>query len=257
LKWDAADLGQGFDGAVWLHFSLADVRAQKWIAACEQIPAQARELLLNNDPHIRMEAAGRGFAGVLGDLHFAFDADPDRLGVPRLYVDEDIVVTARLHPLKAADLLRLEVRGGAAFESTTSLVIRFVEGVTDILTAVTAGQGEIVDEIEDRVLKDRFLRESEELGPVRRLLARLRRQVDAQRHALGRLAHRPPGWFRDKDTRSCVARSSALAGFHKIWNQSRSARDCSRKKLPDALGRPQIRTYTSFPFSRRFFSRLL
>lgn len=200
LKWDAAGLGQGFDGAVWLHFSLADVRAQKWIAACEQIPAQARELLLNNDPHIRMEAAGRGFAGVLGDLHFEFDADPDRLGVLRLYVDEDIVVTARLHPLKAADLLRLEVRGGAAFESTTSLVIRFVEGVTDILTAVAAGQGEIVDEIEDRVLKDRFLRESEELGPVRRLLARLRRQVDAQRHALGHLAHRPPGWFRDKDT---------------------------------------------------------
>src|SRR5258707_15883585 len=94
-------------------FSVSQTSARKkWIAACEQIPAQARELLLNNDPHIRMEAAGRGFAGVLGDLHFEFDADPDRLGVLRLYVDEDIVVTARLHPLKATDLLRLEVRGG-------------------------------------------------------------------------------------------------------------------------------------------------
>jgi hypothetical protein len=50
LKWDAARFGQGFDGAAWLHFSLADVRAQKWIAACEQIPAQGRELLLDSDP---------------------------------------------------------------------------------------------------------------------------------------------------------------------------------------------------------------
>jgi zinc transporter len=140
------------------------------------------------------------FSIVLGDLHFEFDADPDRLGVLRLYVDEDIVVTARLHPLKAVDRLRLEVRGGVALASTMSLVIRFVEDVTDILTAVAAGQGEIVDEIEDRVLKDRFLRESEKLGRVRRLLARLRRQVDAQRHALAHLAHRPPAWFRDKDT---------------------------------------------------------
>jgi zinc transporter len=176
------------------------VRAQKWIAACEQIPAQARELLLDSDSHIRMETAGRGFAGVLGDLHFEFDADPDRLGVMRLYVDENIVVTARLHPLKAADRLRLEARGGVAFASTMSLVIRFVEDVTDILSSVAASQGEIVDEIEDRVLKDRFLRESEELGRVRRLLARARRHIDAQRHALGHLAHRPPAWFRDKDT---------------------------------------------------------
>ncbi len=48
-------------------------------------------------------------------------------------------------------------------------------------------QAEIVDSIEDLVLKDRFLQESEELGGVRRLLTRLRRQVDAQRHALAQL----------------------------------------------------------------------
>ncbi len=57
------------------------------------------------------------------------------------------------------------------------LVIRFVEDVTDTLTAVAAGQGEI----EDRVFKGRFLRESEELGRVRRLLARLRRDLSAHR----------------------------------------------------------------------------
>jgi hypothetical protein len=30
----------------------------------------------------------------------------------RLYIDKDIVVTARLHPLKVADQLRVQLRGG-------------------------------------------------------------------------------------------------------------------------------------------------
>ena len=214
LKWRGAEPGQNVDGSVWLHFSLADVRAQKWIAACERIPPRGRELLLDADSHIRIEATGRGFAGVLGDLHYEFDADPDRLGVMRIYVDEDFVVTARLHPLKAADRMRLEVRGGLPIATSMGLVIRFVEDVTDTLTAVAAEQGEIVDEIEDRVLKDRFLRQSEELGRVRRLLARLRRHIDAQRHALGHLIHRPPAWFCDKDTselRRSIERLSGLS----------------------------------------------
>jgi zinc transporter len=101
LNWDiAADPNRSFQGAVWLHFSLADVRAKKWISACERIPVRAREVLLDTDVHIRSESAGSGFAGVLGDLHFEFDGDPDRLGVIHLYFDADVVVTARLHPLK-------------------------------------------------------------------------------------------------------------------------------------------------------------
>ena len=88
-----------FENRVWLHFSLADVRAKKWIDSCERIPARAREILLDSDAHIRLERVDGGFAGVLGDLHFEFDGDPDRLGAIHLYVDADLVVTARLHAL--------------------------------------------------------------------------------------------------------------------------------------------------------------
>jgi zinc transporter len=81
LSWDfASDPNRRFEGAVWLHFSLADVRAKKWINACERIPARAREILLGTDLHIGLEAIERGFVGVLGDLHYEFDGDPDRLG---------------------------------------------------------------------------------------------------------------------------------------------------------------------------------
>ena len=201
LNWDiASDPNRRFGGAVWLHFSLADVRAKKWISACEQIPARAREMLLDTDVHIRLERVENGFAGVLGDLHFEFDGDPDRLGVIHLYVDADAVVTARLHPLKVVDQLRVELRRGMAIASTLRLVVHFIEDFSDILASVIAGQGDIVDKVEDHILKDRYLRDAGELGGVRRLLARLRRHINAQRAALEDTAHRPLPWWSESDT---------------------------------------------------------
>ena len=119
----ASDPNRKFEGAVWLHFSLADVRAKKWIDAGERIPARAREILLDTDSHINLEAIDNGLAGVLADLHYEFDDDPDRLGVMSLYIDKDIVVTARLHPLKVADQLRVQLRGGMVVPGTMRLVI--------------------------------------------------------------------------------------------------------------------------------------
>jgi zinc transporter len=201
LDWDlAGDPYRTFEGAVWLHFNLADVRAKKWIRACERIPARARDILLDMDPHIRLEALESGVAGVLGDLHYDFDGDPDRLGVIHLYVGVDLVVTARLHPLKVMDQLRWELRSGMVVASTLRLVVQFVEDFTNILARVVVEQGEIVDKAEDDILKDRLLRDRRELGGVRRLLARLRRHINAQRSALTRAADRPFPWWNEKDT---------------------------------------------------------
>jgi Mg2+ and Co2+ transporter CorA len=144
--------------AAWLHFNLADVRAKKWISACERIPARAREILLNTDVHIRLEEVEGGFAGVLGDLHFEFDNDPDRLGAIHLYADANMVVTARLHPLKVMDQLRVELRRGMVVTNTLRLVVRFIEDFTDTLATVIAGQGDVIDKAEDDILKDRFFR---------------------------------------------------------------------------------------------------
>jgi zinc transporter len=201
LNWDiASDPNRRLEGAVWLHFSLADVRAKKWIDACEQIPIRAREMLLDTDSHIRLERLENGFAGVLGDLHFEFDGDPDRLGVIHLYADAHVVVTARLHPLKVVDQLRVELRRGLPVANTLRLVVHFIEDFADVVVSVITGQGEVVDKVEDHILKDRRQRDGGELGGVRRLLARLRRHINAQRGALADLADRPLPWWSETDT---------------------------------------------------------
>jgi zinc transporter len=192
--------GGQLSGPAWLHFRLSDLRAEKWLANCEQIPPRWRPLLIEKDNRVHFETSREGFAGVLGDLRFDSGTDSDHLGLLRLYVDEQFVFTVRLHPLKSLDLLRQEIRSGMAIHRPMDVVFQFLHDTTDALTDEVKEQGDLVDDTEDLVLKDRFMRESEDLGKVRRLLSRLRRHVDAQRRALNQLAVRPPRWFQEKDT---------------------------------------------------------
>jgi zinc transporter len=94
------------------------------------------------------------------------------------------------------------------------LVIQFLEDFADTVAAVVTGQSDIVDKAEDRILKDRFLRDAGDLGSVRRLLARLRRHINAQRNAPGHQAYRPPAWWSEKDAadlRGSIERLEALS----------------------------------------------
>ena len=64
LKWDAADLGQGFDGCGMASFSVSQTSARKsGLPLANRFRRKRANFFCNNDPHIRMEAAGRGFAG--------------------------------------------------------------------------------------------------------------------------------------------------------------------------------------------------
>jgi zinc transporter len=121
------------------------------------------------------------------------------------------------------------------------VVFRFLEDMTDILAGISGKQAEIVDEIEDLVLKDRFLRDSEELGAVRRLLTRVRRHVDAQRHAMSQLVHRPPAWFCEKDTqdlrRAIEHLNAVFLDLEAIQDRARLLQDEIAARIANATNR--------------------
>lgn len=190
-------LGSG--GPVWLQFNPADTRAQRWIAECPRLTAAARERLLSDDLHVGLHPAGGGIAGALSDVHFEFETDPEQVGLLRVYIDEERIITGRLHPLKIVDQLRRELLAGATIPTPMLVLIRHVKELAELLDTVSTAQGDVVDDIEDRLLKHRGTQDGSELGRVRRLIARLRRQVGAERNALSQLANRPPLWCREPD----------------------------------------------------------
>src|ERR1700739_49065 len=58
VQWNVEAAPQTFPdmegGPLWLHFTLVDSRAERWIAENPRIPEQARERLLEPNPGIRL-----------------------------------------------------------------------------------------------------------------------------------------------------------------------------------------------------------
>jgi zinc transporter len=184
---------------LWLHFNLADTRATKWIESCELLPFDARELLLSHDTHVRHEAAGHGLALVIGDLHHEFDGDPEGIGTMRIYIDKQIIITGRRHPLKTVDRLRRMLGMGLVVAGTGDLFAKLIEELAETFQQAVKHLADVVDEAEDEILAGRAHDRGTELGGVRRLIARLRRQINSGRQALGQGVNQAYRWAGSDD----------------------------------------------------------
>lgn len=142
--------------AMWLHFNLVDTRAQNWIATCDRIPQAARHVLLAKDSHIRLETIGSSLIGVLGDLNYEFNVEMEGLGVLRIYADDRWVITGRRHPLKTIDQLRRELISGVQIKTPNHLVFYLLQKLADTFATVIINLGDIVDDIEDQIVRERF-----------------------------------------------------------------------------------------------------
>ncbi len=211
-----ADLADSFSRAAaptWLHFNLADTRAVNRINAQADLPAEARQLFADVDNHIRCERVDDGLLLVIGDLHHEFDGDPERFGVLRLYIDGQRIITGRHHPLKSLDQLRRQLLDGRVVPTPMALLLQLLDDIADSIAAVVTQLNVLVDDAEDEILAGHMHEQRQELGRVRRLLARLRRHVNAGRMAVaGALGALPP-WCDERDTaelRSAVQRLEGI-----------------------------------------------
>ena len=184
----------------WLHFNLADTRASNWINACTLLPEDARDLFLDADAHIRSENFDQGLGLVIGDLYHDFKEDPEALGVLRLYIDKERLITGRGHPLKSVDRLRHELFEGMAFSNTIDLFARLIYDIGDSMHHVIKQLNDTVDDAEDQILAGHLQNQGSELGRIRRLLARLRRLLSANRQAMQHAMPHIVRWCRDDIT---------------------------------------------------------
>lgn len=171
-------------GVRWLHFSLRDNRARGFLESRAPIPEEARSTLV--EPHVRVhvQILAEGFVIVLGDLHHDFDSDPDGFGVLRAYVDRDRMLTCREHRLTCVDALRGRLATGDVPQDTFELFEALLRELVEGFARVSLRLSETVDDAEDDILAGHVKDQRSELGRVRRLLARLRRHVNANRSAL-------------------------------------------------------------------------
>lgn len=166
---------------LWLHFDLVDVRACDWIDTCPFLPERARDVLLSTDEYPRFERIGQGIGGVIGDFDHDLHAGDDAMGVFQVYVERDLLITARRHPLKGTDRLRRDILGGERIDTPVDAFARLLLYVAYSFDTITAELDRLIDRFEDRLLGGYFRDEGRELGRARRTLAQLRRHAGSQR----------------------------------------------------------------------------
>jgi zinc transporter len=186
-------------GFVWLHFNLTDVRARDWIVQSGAMPPRAAAFLLAAGSRISLDRLGPDIVGVLGDLHHDFELDPESMGLFHFYAGADLVVSGRRHPLRAVDRLRREILGGAGVASPIALLTHLLDHLAGAFEDLIEELADQVDGIEDRILSGRFEGQSGDLGQARRLMSRLRRHLNAERHELAAMMTQLPDWCSESD----------------------------------------------------------
>lgn len=232
---------QSEDVLVWLHFDLADADARAWIETCAHLPASAKTILLSSDTHMRIEGAGHGLAGVVGDLHHEFTQSPDQLDVLRLYIDNHCLISARRNPLSSIIKLRQAIGEGLKVQRPITLITQFLYHLTETLGDVMLELTDNVDDVEETILLGRHSSPGEELGRIRRVAARLRRHMIPQQHALLGLLSRLPAWIGDDDAtqlRSAVERLAALGhDLDLVQERARLLQEQASARLMEINGR--------------------
>jgi len=194
----AQDKGRG-PTFIWLHFSLSHTGSEVWLKEYLELPEAFFESLHSHSRSTRIEQEGDALVAVLNDILFAFSFDVSAVETASICITPNLLVSARLRPLRSIDRLRHLVRQGHLFNSPIELLSYLLQNQASVLVDILRQSTARVDLIEDRVLANRIAANRSELSSLRRVLVRLQRLLAPEPAAFFRLLSRPPEWITKGD----------------------------------------------------------
>lgn len=164
----------------WLHLNLADQRTFGWLSRVNAIPDVARELLRSTDMHARALTLRGVIAGVLPDFERDLDAAVlAQTGALRFVLTDRLMITARLHPVCAADVIARRMEQGAAPADGPAALDLLISSLSQVGSDLVEQLIVSVQKAEDALL-------NEDRSPnVRALVMTRRRTVQLHRHLYG------------------------------------------------------------------------
>ncbi|MCX7898946.1 MAG: magnesium transporter CorA [Methylocystis sp.] len=178
---------------VWAHINVADLRGRRWIEAREEIPEDARELLVGPATGQRLHALGDSLWGAIVDYaqDFGRDIDEDApsaadLTQLRFAAGPGYVITTRRRPSRSAAAVRHAVLRGKTVADAFELVNAIADQSMEALDRAIDLLGDDLNEVEDRVLGDDIRDERRRLGVLRRALIRVHREINGALRVVSR-----------------------------------------------------------------------
>jgi len=187
------------DSFIWLHFSIANVAAERWMLQHMTLPDGFIESFHESATSTRVEQIEAALFAVVHDVTFDSAEAEAEAATVSLYVEPRIMVSARRTPLRSIDRLRASVRGGEIFRSPAELLAHLLRDQADVLVANVRQAASRVDDVEDFMLAHARGSRRAQLGSLRRVLVHLQRLLAPEPAALFRLLSRPPAWLTESD----------------------------------------------------------
>ncbi|MES1984947.1 MAG: CorA family divalent cation transporter [Pseudomonadota bacterium] len=173
----------------WLHLSLADQINREWIRTADSLPAGLRTMLLGAEEHQRA-LVEEGYLGcVLHDVERDFDRlDAERTGVLRMALGPSLMVTARHHPLRSADIVRRHVeRDRIPVRSAADALDLAVSAIVENIGGVASAQARQIEEFEDELLDHAERFDHRRLIGIRRRVVQFHRLLSGMRNVFKRM----------------------------------------------------------------------
>ena len=199
LHWLSAATAVGHSGFVWLHLSLSNAAAERWMRQSLQLADAFYESLHEGVGSTRLEVEDDMLVAVMHDVLFNLSFDAANISTVSVCMDPRLVVTARLRPLRSVDRLRATVKAGRSIRSSAELLAQLLHDQADVLVDIIRQSTARADAVEDGLLANRIASSRVELSSLRRSLVRLQRLLAPEPAALFRLLNRPPAWLSEDD----------------------------------------------------------
>jgi zinc transporter len=172
----------------WLHLNLADQHSLRWLDTQSGVAQALLAPLHRGDGAPRCEVAGGVLALTLQDFERDIDAPlVNRVGALHVLMRPGLMITARLRPLRGADLVRARLEQGAPVTDAAGALALLLDTHVEGLRALVTGLGDQLLEAETEMLADDHLPDARELMAARRLSAQLHRMVVGLRTTVQRM----------------------------------------------------------------------
>lgn len=172
----------------WLHLNLAGHGTRQWLEDTPELPREIRDMFLSPETHQRAVVEDGSVGCVLHDFERDFDLrDTEQIGALRLAITPHLVVTARHHPLRCADIARGKLERGAVLTAPDQAFDLLIAALAENLSSISRGFSAQVLRLEEAFLEEREPPTPRDLVHIRRRLAQIHRVLSGVRGVLQRL----------------------------------------------------------------------
>ncbi|WP_232475921.1 CorA family divalent cation transporter [Flavisphingomonas formosensis] len=176
------------DGLRWLHFDLVDRRSRSWIANAAILPPAIRTMLLSEESHAQGIVEGDFVGGIIPDYERDFEqVEPTRVGMLHFGVGPGLLITARRHPLRSADIVRSRFAAGVSVHDAGAALQMQVMAMAEVAMQVLHGLELRAQRAEDGLLDESLSPDIRGLASLRRRTVRLHRMLAGTRTVFHRI----------------------------------------------------------------------